>query len=172
MLSKLKKIRDQKSEQGFTIIEVMIVLAIAGLIILVVLLAVPALQRNGRNTALKNDASAIAAGVAEFAGNNDGGLPTKAKSDVATPGVVKLSSAATNASEVQAKVQAGTTVALGTDKTAATITPAAGEITVTFGTKCGTLAADKANIVVSTRATSVVYTLETSGTNQAKCLDS
>jgi prepilin-type N-terminal cleavage/methylation domain-containing protein len=34
---------------GFTIIEVMIVLAIAGLILLIVFLAVPALQRNSRN---------------------------------------------------------------------------------------------------------------------------
>ena len=48
MLSKLKK-----SNQGFTIIEVMIVLAIAGLILLIVFLAVPALQRNGRNTTKK-----------------------------------------------------------------------------------------------------------------------
>jgi prepilin-type N-terminal cleavage/methylation domain-containing protein len=36
-----------KKEKGFTIIEVMIVLAIAGLIMLVVFLAVPALQRPG-----------------------------------------------------------------------------------------------------------------------------
>ena len=55
MLSKLQKIRDQKTseQKGFTIIEVMIVLAIAGLIILIVFLAVPALQRNGRNTQQK-----------------------------------------------------------------------------------------------------------------------
>jgi prepilin-type N-terminal cleavage/methylation domain-containing protein len=35
---------------GFTIIEVMIVLAIAGLILLIVFLAVPALEREARNT--------------------------------------------------------------------------------------------------------------------------
>jgi prepilin-type N-terminal cleavage/methylation domain-containing protein len=38
-----------KKADGFTIIEVMIVLAIAGLIMLVVFLAVPSLQRNSRN---------------------------------------------------------------------------------------------------------------------------
>ena len=50
MLQNLKK-----RNQGFTIIEVMIVLAIAGLIMLIVFLAVPALQRNQRNTARKQD---------------------------------------------------------------------------------------------------------------------
>jgi prepilin-type N-terminal cleavage/methylation domain-containing protein len=39
-----------KNEQGFTIIEVMIVLVIAAVIMLIVFLAVPALQRNSRNT--------------------------------------------------------------------------------------------------------------------------
>jgi prepilin-type N-terminal cleavage/methylation domain-containing protein len=45
----------KKRNEGFTIIEVMIVLAIAGLIMLVVFLAVPALQRNSRNTQRNND---------------------------------------------------------------------------------------------------------------------
>jgi prepilin-type N-terminal cleavage/methylation domain-containing protein len=39
------KINILKNKEGFTIIEVLIVLAIAGLIMLVVLLAVPGLQR-------------------------------------------------------------------------------------------------------------------------------
>ncbi|MDQ3065292.1 MAG: prepilin-type N-terminal cleavage/methylation domain-containing protein, partial [bacterium] len=41
MLSRIKN-----NNKGFTIIEVLIVLAIAGLIMLIVFLAVPALQRN------------------------------------------------------------------------------------------------------------------------------
>ncbi|HPW47952.1 MAG TPA: prepilin-type N-terminal cleavage/methylation domain-containing protein, partial [Candidatus Saccharibacteria bacterium] len=36
----------KKDQKGFTIIEVLIVLAIAALILLIVFLAVPALQRN------------------------------------------------------------------------------------------------------------------------------
>jgi prepilin-type N-terminal cleavage/methylation domain-containing protein len=55
-----------KNTKGFTIIEVMIVLAIAGLIILIVLLAVPALQRNSRNTARKNDAQAMVSAILEY----------------------------------------------------------------------------------------------------------
>ena len=169
MLNHLKK--KKADEKGFTIIEVMIVLAIAGLIILIVLLAVPALQRSGRNTAIKNDASAIAAGVGEFASNNDGGIPTKAASGyTANSGVVKMNNA--TGTETQSKVQASTTVNFGADATAATITPEPGELTVTFGTKCGTAAANKYDVVKSVRSTSVVYAVETSGANQAKCLDS
>ncbi len=67
----LQKYKD-KREEGFTIIEVLIVLAIAGLIILIVFLAVPALQRNSRNTQRTNDASRMAAAVSECLNNNNG----------------------------------------------------------------------------------------------------
>lgn len=70
----MQKLR--KNNQGFTIIEVLIVLAIAGLILLIVFLAVPALQRNSRNTQRRNDVSALLAGVQEYANNNNGALPT------------------------------------------------------------------------------------------------
>lgn len=62
----------QKDQKGFTIIEVLIVLAIAGLIMLIVFLAVPALQRNSRNTQRTNDASLISAAVNECLNNNNG----------------------------------------------------------------------------------------------------
>src|SRR5438045_6194672 len=61
--------------EGFTIIEVMIVLAIAGLIMLIVFLAVPALQRNSRNTQRKNDVSGILGALSEDISNGGGGLP-------------------------------------------------------------------------------------------------
>lgn len=67
MLKNLKK----KSE-GFTIIEVLIVLAIAGLIMLIVFLAVPALQRNQRNNARNNDGARVAAAVTECLSNRNG----------------------------------------------------------------------------------------------------
>jgi len=70
MLSKLRK-----RNEGFTIIEVLIVLAIAGLILLIVFLAVPALQRNAHNTSAKNDVSGILGGVNEYVNNNNGSLP-------------------------------------------------------------------------------------------------
>lgn len=67
MLSKLKK-----NNKGFTIIEVLIVLAIAGLILLIVFLAVPALQRNSRNNQRNSDASKIGAAVSDCLGNKNG----------------------------------------------------------------------------------------------------
>jgi prepilin-type N-terminal cleavage/methylation domain-containing protein len=68
----------RKLKEGFTIIEVMIVLAIAGLILLIVFLAVPALQRNAHNTANKNDIAGLLGGMNEFVNNNNGNLPANA----------------------------------------------------------------------------------------------
>ncbi|MEX2014369.1 MAG: type II secretion system protein [Candidatus Saccharimonadales bacterium] len=62
----------QNRSEGFTIIEVLIVLAIAGLIMLIVFLAVPALQRNSRNTQRNSDASLIASAVNECLNNRNG----------------------------------------------------------------------------------------------------
>ena len=63
---------------GFTIIEVVLVLAIAGLIFVMVFVALPQLQRSQRDTARKNDASVIAAQVTTFSSNNRGALPADA----------------------------------------------------------------------------------------------
>jgi|AntRauTorckE6833_2_1112554.scaffolds.fasta_scaffold00335_9 prepilin-type N-terminal cleavage/methylation domain-containing protein len=60
------------NRDGFTIIEVLIVLAIAGLMMLVVFLAVPALQRNSRNSTRQNDAARMAAAINECITNNNG----------------------------------------------------------------------------------------------------
>ncbi len=78
----MQKIRNR--EEGFTIIEVLIVLAIAGLILLIIFLAVPALQRSSRNTQRKNDASAVAGAVANYISNNGGSLPTGIANDATT----------------------------------------------------------------------------------------
>ena len=45
--------------EGFTIIEVVLVLAIAGLIFLMVFIALPALRRNQRDTQRKNNAQTV-----------------------------------------------------------------------------------------------------------------
>lgn len=68
-------ISNRKSQQGFTIIEVLIVLAIAGLILMIVFLAVPALQRNSRNTQRKNDVQALLGAISDYEANNNGSLP-------------------------------------------------------------------------------------------------
>ncbi|HUD06192.1 MAG TPA: type II secretion system protein [Candidatus Saccharimonadales bacterium] len=71
----LKSIR--KKTEGFTIIEVMIVLAIAGLILLIVFLAVPALQRSAKNQQRKTDATAMATAISDYESNNNGQLPNQ-----------------------------------------------------------------------------------------------
>ena len=63
-----------QKDRGFTIIEVVLVLAIAGLIFLMVFLALPALQRGQRDTAKKNDASIIATAISNYSSNNKGDL--------------------------------------------------------------------------------------------------
>ncbi len=68
----------KKRTEGFTIIEVLIVLAIAGLIMLIVFLAVPALQRNSRNTEIRNEASRLATSANEFVTNANGVVPVAA----------------------------------------------------------------------------------------------
>lgn len=67
--------RTNEHRSGFTIIEIMIVLAIAGLIMLIVFLAVPALQRASRNTGRKDDIGRISSAINDFVSNDNGNLP-------------------------------------------------------------------------------------------------
>lgn len=65
-----------KRSEGFTIIEVVLVLAIAGLIFLIVFLAVPALQRSQRDTQRRNDVGRVISGVQSNRTNDRGQLPS------------------------------------------------------------------------------------------------
>jgi len=65
----------KKQNHGFTIIEVMIVLAIAGLIMVIVFIAVPQLQRNQRDNARQNAVNRLHAELDTYAGNNSGRYP-------------------------------------------------------------------------------------------------
>lgn len=73
----------KKKDQGFTIIEVMIVLAIAGLILVVVLIAIPQLQRNQRNSARQQILSRISTELSSYAGSNSGSFPAQNTTDSA-----------------------------------------------------------------------------------------
>jgi prepilin-type N-terminal cleavage/methylation domain-containing protein len=66
----------QQKNKGFTIIEVVLVLAIAGLIFLMVFVALPALQAGQRDTARKNDASTVLSAINTFVSGNRGAFPT------------------------------------------------------------------------------------------------
>lgn len=64
-----------KKDQGFTLIEVVLVLAIAGLILVIVFLAVQGAQRGRRDTERKNAAARLVAAAEQVASNNAGTLP-------------------------------------------------------------------------------------------------
>ena len=63
------------SKKGFTIIEVVLVLAIAGLIFLMVFVALPNLQRSQRDTQRRTDYSALASNIEGYISSNGGRLP-------------------------------------------------------------------------------------------------
>jgi type IV pilus assembly protein PilA len=150
MLSKLKKNKFENSNKGFTIIEVMIVLAIAGLILLIVFLAVPALQRNARNTQRKNDVQNLLASVSTYETNNAGTVPASiAVLTDYNPGYYTT---------------AATAYATGAQGAIATDT-----LRLVTGAKCG---AAGATVAGATRQVAAQYEIETSGAATFTCQDS
>lgn len=147
MLKQLQK----KKEEGFTIIEVMIVLAIAGLIILVVLLAVPALQRNSRNTQRSSDAASVAAAVNECLSNRNGQITS-----CDTLAEIPLDTT---------KLRQLTAVSYGTGMPGNTES-----VRWSFGIKCATDGAS--SVSGATRQFAVLYNSEnTSGGNVPRCVE-
>jgi len=67
-----------KNKKGFTLIELVIVLAIAALILVGVLLAVQGAQRSRRDTQRKNDAGTIGTYLEQAASNHNGAYPNVA----------------------------------------------------------------------------------------------
>jgi len=146
-----------RKEKGFTIIEVVLVLAIAGLIFLMVFIALPALQSSQRDTARKNDVSAVAAGVTQYTSNNRGAFPT----------TVQLASYVKNVSDNT------TSVVVGTAGANSAIVPVDGVVTVYQKAVCGAQvnAGTIALTTGTTRQYAVVTKLE-SGGKAAYCQDS
>jgi prepilin-type N-terminal cleavage/methylation domain-containing protein len=153
----------QKQQSGFTIIEVLIVLAIAGLIMLIVFLAVPALQRNSRNTQRRNDVSTYLGAVNEWSNNNQGRIPT-ANTDLTTAntgvnalaklGVYTAPTTTTNGNAVQAAITAVDTMRY------------------VYGATCNTNNSG-ATVPGSSRAYAVQFAVEGSGSSSiSQCQDS
>ena len=143
----------RKRSEGFTIIEVLIVLAIAGLILLIVFLAVPAMQRNSRNTQRRNDAAGLLGAVNEWSTNNNGGMPTAAAQQTEALGNARLS------------IYSGV-VTWGTGWPADV-----NGVTIAVNNKCAT----NSSLTAQTRAVAVLFRVE-SGTGGAagvqQCVDS
>lgn len=77
----MKTIGNKERAKGFTIIEVVLVLAIAGLIFLMVFIALPALQRSQRDSQRRNDVGTFISQLTQYSTNNNGGLPASGSVD-------------------------------------------------------------------------------------------
>lgn len=156
-----QKIR--KQTEGFTIIEVLIVLAIAGLILLIVFLAVPALQRNSRNNGRRNDITRIAAAVNDHVANNNGNLPTEAQMAGIMGFTVGNLAQYTTTDRVANATGAQNNLGLGTPR-----------FRLVTAAQCDTTAAATGNTVAgSSRQAALQYMLEsgTAGVPSAACLN-
>lgn len=78
-----------KIQQGFTIIEVIIVLVIAAIIMLAVFLVVPQLQRTQRNNRAQTVARQAFTAAEQYAANNNGAYPTTVAQLEASTGTLK-----------------------------------------------------------------------------------
>jgi prepilin-type N-terminal cleavage/methylation domain-containing protein len=150
----------KKRNEGFTIIEVLIVLAIAGLILLVVFLAVPALQRNSRNTQRSNDVAGVLAAVTEYVNNNNGNTPTAI---AVANGVVTFGTSGTD-NQVTAKTgyykTSGSVTLVTTAPTSATNSTDTNTMTIYVGGDCNTNGTQV--IAGAARSIAAAYTNETS----------
>ena len=70
-----------KTKKGFTIIEVVLVLAIAGLIFLMVFVALPALQRSQRDTQRRDDMARFLSQLQQYQSNNRNKVPGNTTSE-------------------------------------------------------------------------------------------
>jgi prepilin-type N-terminal cleavage/methylation domain-containing protein len=69
-----------KQQKGFTIIEVVLVLAIAGLIFLMVFVALPSLQKGQKDAQRKQDLARISTQITNYVTNTRGAVPKDANS--------------------------------------------------------------------------------------------
>jgi hypothetical protein len=116
-----------------------------------VFIALPALQRNQRDTARKNDVSVVAAAVTSYTGNNKGTFPTASQLGN------YLNDLSDNSEK--GKVTVNKTAATGTK-----ISPADAAITIVKGKTCGS--ADTSGVVMNagtTRQFAVITKLESGG---------
>jgi prepilin-type N-terminal cleavage/methylation domain-containing protein len=150
----------QTKRAGFTIIEVMIVLAIAGLIMLIVFLAVPSVQRSARNTQRKADTSAVAGAIANYISNNGGTVPATVGVSGTDIQICGASCAAGNTETSKLGYYAPANVSMVVNS-AAPATPAKDTIVVDVGYACN--ATNTGLGAVSSRSAAILYATE-SGT--------
>lgn len=111
-----------KMKKGFTLIEIVIVLAIAALIMVVVFLAVQGAQRGQRDQFRKDTANRVLAAVQSYKGNNSGAAPT-APADIRSYIGASASNTVTGG---------GITLTVSVAAAAPGACPAAGDLTIIY----------------------------------------
>lgn len=158
----------QKPDDGFTIIEVLIVLAIAGLIMLVVFLAIPALQRNQRNNTRNAEGSRIGALVAECMSNRNGQITSCDTADEIGWRAADFQQLVGRGTPTAGPVLPGTGTVPGTVPTDAP----ANTFTWGFGRICEANGATATATGANARGGVVIYLLETtSGGVTSRCIN-
>lgn len=163
----------KKNQSGFTIIEVLIVLAIAGLILGVVLATVPSLKRSQRNTQRKADVSAVLGAIADYTSNNNGAIPTTLTSNAG--GIATFGAGVASDAKVNYYTIGNTAVAGGISYSATLIaantldTAAEDYLAIISGATCSGTGA----VAGSARSVAAVYEIENTGSTYAQvCLAS
>lgn len=81
-------VQQTNNQKGFTIIEVVLVLAIAALIFLMVFIALPSLQRSQRDTQRRDDLGRISTQINSYQSSNRGSIPSTGNFTTNTTGFV------------------------------------------------------------------------------------
>ncbi len=165
MIEQLHKRRAAKLGGGFTIIEVMIVLAIAGLIMLIVFLAVPALQRSSRNTQRKSDIAAVSGSIANYITNNGGSVPAAVGATGSDLLICGASCASGNTETAKLGYYTPSNVSLVANSASPT-TPTKDTVVIDVGYGCNSTNTGLGT--VSSRSAAVLYAVETSASNVAQ----
>ena len=105
------------NDKGFTIIEVALVLAIAGLIFLVVFIAWPALQNSQKDTAARQDVNHVVTAVESFKTDNQGTPPSGTNGATAVQTYVNSGGTGTKMSTAKSVTWGTGTVGAAGDKT-------------------------------------------------------
>jgi prepilin-type N-terminal cleavage/methylation domain-containing protein len=75
---KINRVRSKQSPNGFTIVETLFVLAIAGIFLLIVFEAIPSLTRSSRNEERKHDVASILQAMSNYELSHSGNIPDTA----------------------------------------------------------------------------------------------
>ena len=179
----MRKTIKNKRQQGFSIIEVLIVLAIAGLLMAVIFIAVPQLQRNARDSTRQNLVNRLKSEMETYSSNNQGRYPLDFTACAATNtgrwcdffnryvnDKIDVVDPSTGANVVSATIGTPAGFRQADGAAAASLPAAAGDVTIFRGAKCdGESVAASGTANATTKNFAMVIGLDRAGTRY--CLD-